>query len=314
MENHESDLTRLRDLCASRLSQRRLILASNRGPVEYHLTDDGQLQTHRGSGGVVTALNSLSRYIELDWIASTMGEGDRRAVQKAQGRRIKVADEDLYLRFIVSPRSVYHKYYSVICNPLLWFLQHYMWNSPRTPNIDRSIYDAWENGYVLVNQAFARVVVEEAGNNHLPPIVLLNDYHLYLAGGYVRQQRPDLIIQHFTHIPWPSPSYWQLLPDGMRQPIFRSLCAVDIVGLQTARDVNNFLHGCDVFIKDADVDYQQQRVNLNGRSVQIKSYPISIDVPGIKKLAHSPAVLEYEAKLRPLYGEKTIVRVDRAEP
>jgi trehalose 6-phosphate synthase len=298
------------------LARRRLVLASNRGPVEYHLTDDGRLQGRRGSGGVVTALSGLSQYVEVEWIASTMGEGDRQAAQRAVDGRLKVslAEESLYLRFIVSPRSVYHKYYSVVCNPILWFLQHYMWNTPRAPNIDHVVYDAWENGYIPVNQAFARAVIEAASRDVDPPIVLLNDYHLYLAGDYIRKERPDLTIQHFTHIPWPSKSYWQLLPDYMRQPIHRGLCAVDIVGLQTSRDVDNFLHCCQAFIGDAEVDFHRQVVRLNERTVQVKAYPVSIDVDGLNRLMTLPTLQEYKTRLRPLYGEQTIVRVDRAEP
>ncbi len=316
MGDSTGNSARLQDLCRERLARRRLILASNRGPVEYHLADNGRLQGRRGSGGVVTALSGLGKYVEVEWVASAMGEGDRQAVQKAPGGRLKVtlADESLFLRFVVSPRNVYHKYYSIVCNPVIWFLQHYMWNTPRAPNIDRVVYDAWENGYVPVNQAFARAVVEAAGYDQSPPIVLLNDYHLYLAGDFIRQQRPDLVIQHFTHIPWPSKSYWQLLPDFMRQPIHRGLCAVDIVGLQTARDVDNFLHCCQAFVKDAEVDFQREEIHLNGRTVRVRAYPISIDYHGLRKLLTLPALGEYEAKLRPLYGEQTIVRVDRAEP
>ena len=236
--------TRLKELCSQRLAPRRIILASNRGPVEYHLTKDGKLHISRGSGGVVTALGNISKYIELHWIASAMGEGDRRVAREAGGSGFKLPDagENLYLHFIISPRSTYHKFYSIFCNPLLWFLQHYMWNSPRTPNIDRSVYDAWENGYIPVNQAFAQTIIDEATGAEPTPIVMLHDYHLYLTGAYIRNQMPELIIQHFIHIPWPSPSYWQLLPDSMRQAIHRSLCTMDIVGFQTERDVLNFLY------------------------------------------------------------------------
>ncbi|MFC1893540.1 trehalose-6-phosphate synthase [Chloroflexota bacterium] len=313
--NEDSSSARLRELCSQRLAKRRLIVASNRGSIEYHLTEDGQLQAQRGSGGVVTALNTLSEYVEVEWIASAMGEGDRRAVQRAQNQRIKASPEgNLYLHFVITPRNNYHKYYNVFCNPLLWFLQHYMWNLPRTPNIDRGVYDAWENGYVAVNQAFAQAVLEEASGDETSPLILLNDYHLYLAGGYIRAQRPDLIIHHFTHIPWPAPCYWQLLPACMRQPIHRSLCAVDIVGLQTTRDVRNFLQCCASFIDEAEVDYRQQTVQMNEHMVRVKAYPVSVDVAGLQRLVSSPALREYEAKLRPLCGEQTIVRVDRAEP
>ena len=311
-----SSTARLAELCRKSLAGRRLILASNRGPIEYHLSEDGELEAQRGSGGVVTALSSLSQYLELDWIASAMGKGDRQAALRAQGGRLKVAlaGEKLHLHFVVSPGNTYHKYYSVICNPLLWFLQHYMWNSPRTPNIDRVVYDAWEHGYVPVNQAFAQAVIDEARQNGLSPIVMLHDYHLYLASAYIRQQMPELIIQHFTHIPWPAPSYWQLLPSLMRQAIHRSLCATDIVGLQTARDVHSFLHCCQSFIDEAEIDYKQQTVQVNDHIVKVKAYPISIDVVGIKQLASSAKCQEYDEKLRNLCGEQTIVRVDRCEP
>jgi trehalose 6-phosphate synthase len=81
--------TRLKELCSRRLSGRRIILASNRGPIEYYFTEEGQLHSRRGSGGVVTALSSLGRHVELDWIASVMGRGDREIAQKAQGKRFK---------------------------------------------------------------------------------------------------------------------------------------------------------------------------------------------------------------------------------
>jgi trehalose 6-phosphate synthase len=245
-----------------------------------------------------------------------MGRGDREMARRVEGKRFKamVDDDNLYLRFLIFSRSAYHKYYSVICNPLLWFLQHYMWNSPTTPNIDIITHDAWDNGYVPVNQAFAKAIIQEAKSSKLPPVVILNDYHLYLAGAYIRRQLPDVVIQHFTHIPWPSLPYWQLLPGSMRQAIFQSLCAADIVGLQTVRDVHNFLLCCEASDGGLEVDYQLHTIKTEGRLVQVKAYPISIDVSGINRLLASARLQEYEQKLRPLCGEQTIVRVDRAEP
>ena len=84
--------------------------------------------------------------------------------------------------------------------------------------------------------------------------------------------------------------------------------------MQTDRDVRNFLHCCQSFISEAEVDYRLQTIQINDHTVQVKAYPISIDVAGLQKLVSSPALQEYETKLRPLYGEQAIVRVDRAEP
>ena len=316
MTTTSSSEVQLKELCRQRLSSSRLILVSNRGPIEYYRAEGGALKAHRGSGGVVTALSGISDFMEMEWIASAMGEGDREALRRAKGNSFRGSEggENLYLQFVTSPRSMYHRYYSVFCNPLLWFLQHYMWNSPRTPNIDRVTYDAWEKGYIPVNEAFARAVVKSARESRLKPIVLLNDYHLYLTAGYIRREMPELPIQHFVHIPWPAACYWQLLPDHMRQAIIRSLCSADIVGLQTLRDVNSFLSCCEAFIDGARVDYSEQTVHLGSHVSRVRAYPISINVAGLRRLVSSVEVKEYESKLRPLCGEKTVVRIDRAEP
>lgn len=304
------------DQCADMLRDRRLILVSNRGPVEYHVSPEGNLQPRRGSGRVVTALSTLTNYVDFTWVASAMGEGDRRVAQQTEGGRVKspLPGQSLYLRYVVTPRRVYHKFYNIFCNPLLWFLQHYMWSSPYTPNVDDSVYDAWETGYIPVNRAFAEAVVDEAQHSVSPPYVMLHDYHLYLAPGMVREALPEAIIQHFLHIPWPDPAYWQMLPAFMRSAICESLCASDIVGFQTSRDVRSFLQSCEMFVDQATVDHTKCTVALNGRETAVRCYPISIDVEELRGIANSPRALEYERKLRPLLGEKTIVRVDRVEP
>src|SRR3972149_6319708 len=95
------------------------------------------------------------------WIAPAMTDGDRRAAEEANGDTLKVPDNEIYVRFVVVPRNVYQRHYYVFCNPLLWFLQHYMWNTPRTPNIGRAVYEAWESGYIPVNEAIADAIAAE---------------------------------------------------------------------------------------------------------------------------------------------------------
>ena len=295
--SHTSD--QLVDLCQELLAERRLVLVSNRGPVEYRVAQNGELQLNRGTGGVVTTLRAISKYVEVTWIASTMGEGDRLAASGQSGRfQVALPGQRLYLRFVTSPRNVYHKYYNLFCNPLLWFLQHYMWNSPYTPNVDAKVYDAWDNGYVAVNRAFADAVIAEAAHDRTPPFIMIHDYQLYLVGGYLRQEMPNAILQHFIHIPWPASSYWQLFPDPMRRAILESLCAADIVGLQTNRDVHYFLHSCEMFLDGAKVDYESRTVVHGGRKTQIASYPVSVDLAALHRVVRSPRVQEYEEKLR----------------
>src|SRR5437899_12566846 len=70
---------------------RRLIIASNRGPVEYQLTQKGTLKARRGSGGMVTALLGAGNHMEVTWVAMTMTEGDRQAVKEAESGGLLVS-------------------------------------------------------------------------------------------------------------------------------------------------------------------------------------------------------------------------------
>ena len=172
--SQQTSTAQLKELCDSVLSQRPLIVVSNRGPVEYQMTPEGRPEARRGSGSVVTALNSLAQSVEFTWVASAMGEGDRTVANDGQGLGLPspLPGHKISLRYVVTPRRIYHKYYNVFCNPLLWFLQHYMWNPPYNPNVDASVHDAWKEGYIPVNQAFARAVVEEARQDQRPPIIM----------------------------------------------------------------------------------------------------------------------------------------------
>ena len=304
------------DLVDELLSTRRLILASNRGPMEYQVHGNDPPQPRRGSGGVVTALSGLTKYVDFTWIASAMGEGDRRIAEANPGQSIRspLPGQRISIRHVVTPRRIYHKYYNVICNPLLWFLQHYMWSSPYTPNVDSLVHDAWHTGYMQVNRAFANTIVSEAQQSTLSPLVMVHDYHLYLVPGFVREQLPNAIIHQFVHVPWPASTYWQLLPAMMRTAICESLCQADIVGFQARRDVQAFLDSCATFLPDAVANYAEGTVQYKGRETLVRAYPISIDVGEMRRIATSPRAQEYEERLRPLFGKKTIVRVDRAEP
>lgn len=306
----------LLNVCERLLERRPLIVGSNRGPLEFHLTPEGILQPRRGSGAIVTALSALTRSFKFSWVASAMSEGDRRAFELAGGESIQspLPNQQVSLRYVITPRRTYHKFYNILCNPLLWFLQHRMWSPPYTPNIDSVVYDAWSTGYEPVNQAFADGIIAEASKKSESPVILLHDYHLYLVSGMVRKQLPEALIYHFIHIPWPAPDLWQLLPSHMRAAICQSLCRADLVGFQSDWDVNSFLESCRLFVEGAEVDFVRGRVTTNGRETEVKAYPTSIDVEEVRRIATSPRALDYQQRIQQLCGEQTIIRVDRAEP
>lgn len=296
----------------------RLIIASNRGPVEYYLGQDKRLKQRRGAGGVVTALIDLGNRMEVTWVALAMTEGDRMALREAQNRggliRSPLCGEKMQLRYVPISKTAYRKHYEQISNQLLWFLQHYMYDPTVDFKSPEKIQDAWENGYQVANRAIAEAVNTEIEREPTISIVMLHDYHLYLAPAMIRQRHPTIIMQQFIHIPWPDVRVWQFLPGNMAHDIYQGLVGNDIIGFQTERDARNFLEGARTLLEGAVVDFEESAVWWQGHRTSVRVYPISISVVDEQRLVQSRAGKRAAKKILPLLGEKTIMRVDRIEP
>src|SRR5438552_1781110 len=75
---------KMQTLASPQLHADRLIVASNRGPVEYYLSHDNELKHRRGTGGMVTALIETGNRMKVTWVAMAMTEGDRLALNAAR--------------------------------------------------------------------------------------------------------------------------------------------------------------------------------------------------------------------------------------
>ncbi len=141
-----------------------MIVASNRGPVEFYTAADGRLLTKRGAGGVVTALASFARDVPLTWIATTMTAADRAAFADAQApaRTVRLGRQPLQVRYVPIPPDMYRRYYDEVSNETLWFLQHYMWSPIQWPNFGAEDARNWDEGYRPVNEAIANAIADEA--------------------------------------------------------------------------------------------------------------------------------------------------------
>lgn len=301
------------------LENRALIVASNRGPVTFSYSDDGSFTSRKGSGGVVTAVSSIAADRQPIWIAAAMTEGDRARAEAARRNGETLISpagnkSEFRVRFVVPEPAAYHKYYNVISNPLLWFLQHYLWETSKSPDITQETWDAWRNGYVDVNRLFADEILTAAEQFDDEPIIMLQDYHLYLAAGFIRERRPNALIQHFTHIPWPDPDYWRLLPMEFRRQICEGMLANDIVGFQTRANARSFMYTCEAYLPDVKIDYAGRGILWRGRRIEVRDYPISIDVNSVRRVAYSKEARTHDRYLPNLSNEFTILRVDRIEP
>jgi trehalose 6-phosphate synthase len=296
-------------------SPRRVIIASNRGPVSLQRDENGELQIQRGSGGLVTALSGLAHQIDLTWIACAQSNED---VEFDHGVvPLDNPEQITYVKFIQPEANAYEGYYNVIANPLLWFLQHSMWDLPRAPLINRATWQAWEHGYIPVNQMFAREIANQIERLPQECLVMLQDYHLYLAGRFLRDYctKHCPTVMQFIHIPWPGPEYWGILPATMRQAILDGLCAVDLLGFQTRDDALNFIRTCESYLPAANVNYKRGRIWHRHHATYIRDFPISIDVDAIKNTASSQEVLGYRTEIDEIKSNRSLIlRIDRIEP
>jgi trehalose 6-phosphate synthase len=291
-----------------------LVVASNRGPVTLERDETGEIRARRGSGGLVTALvGALQRTGGL-WVAAAISDDDREAAAGPDGGDLdmRAFDADYRVRLIDVPAEQYDGYYNRISNGVLWFADHYLWDTVRAPVFDEQTERAW-NDYVAVNRLFAEALAEEAERLPAPPAFLIQDYHLTLVPRFLRELRPDASIAHFSHTALAGLTYLRILPGKIREGILRGMLGADVLGFHSQLWAENFLMSARS-LSGVRVDLARSRVSVEGRVVTARIHPISIDVPPMRETAASAEVRELRRELNRWRGDaRLIVRVDRLE-
>ncbi len=291
-----------------------IVIASNRGPFSFEKPGKGEFDVKRGAGGLVTALSALAERHEVLWVASTMTKDDRKWVKHHEGQVQNV--EGINLKLVDPDPDAYEGYYNVIANPLLWFIQHQLWDIPRKPSITEETWKSWEEGYKPVNQIFAKAIAEAVEGSDRPVIVMPQDYHLYMAPHYLRQELGEQVqIQPFIHIPWPGPDAWRILPTQIRIPLLSSLLESDRVGFQTKKDAFNFVQTCRFYLEGAHSHGRRDAIEYQGRDVAARDFPISIDVNRVQTMVAEHETQLEKNQLMNIVGDRSLIlRVDRVEP
>ena len=217
-----------------------VVLVSHRGPVSFRRDQTGARTANRGAGGLVTALTGLASSLpDAVWVCAATTNEDvavarehgSQAVQLTLEPRPRILDQTdndaspgnepacVKLRLVEVEQQAHDDFYTVIANPLLWFLQHGMYGLAHAPRLTRREHTAYEDGYVAVNQLFADAVAEEVTARGGRALVMLHDYHFYPVGQRVRERCPEAVLSFFLHIPWPGPDAWQILPPAWREQL-----------------------------------------------------------------------------------------------
>ncbi|GGS07603.1 trehalose-6-phosphate synthase [Streptomyces humidus] len=272
-----------------------MLVASNRGPVSYEVGEDGSLHAKRGGGGLVSGLSAIGPDAGALWVCSALTDGDREAVARGVGEE--------GVRMLPVPADVHADAYNGIANSVLWFVHHMLYQTPLEPVFDAEFRRQWA-AYETYNRAFAQALAQEAAQG---AAVLVQDYHLCLVPGMLRELRPDLRIGHFSHTPWAPVDYFGLLPDDIRAQLLTGMLGADRLGFLTRRWADAFSACCTEFAGGTG----KTRVGVHG---------LGADGEFLLERSHRPDVDERMAALREEIGaapdggaRRTIVRVDRTE-
>jgi trehalose 6-phosphate synthase len=233
------------------------VVVACRLPVDQVETPDGSTQWRPSPGGLVSALEPVMRKASGAWVGWPGAAGDAPGPFDAAGLRLVgvglSADE-------VSD------YYEGFCNGTLWPLYHDVIAPPefRRP---------WWDAYVRVNRRFARAAAEQAAPG---ATVWVNDYQLQLVPQMLREQRSDLRIGFFLHIPFPGYEIFAQLPWRRTS-------------------------GSLVRVPGAAESVQASR------QVRTATFPISIDSAGYAEIASRPEVRDRASGFRQALGEPDVV-------
>jgi trehalose 6-phosphate synthase len=279
------------------MARRSLVVVANRLPVDHTVEDDGSITWSRSPGGLVSALHPVLRDRHGTWI------GWSGAIDSAP----YVPDMDgIRMRSVPLSSSEYEDYYEGYSNGTLWPLYH---DAVETPAFHRRWWEAYER----VNRRFAQATADYAERNAM---VWIQDYHLQLVPAMLRALRPDLRIGFFMHIPFPPAELFMQLP--RRAELLRGILGSDLVGFQTAAGAENFIRIASRLLDvrtTPTATGEGGYVEVDGRTVTVGAFPISIDVGEMESLARRPDVIERAANLRADLGDpaKVILGVDRLD-
>jgi len=279
----------------------RLVIVSNRLPVNLIWDEVGRWKAQPSLGGLVTALAPILRdrgglWVGWPGISEDVDLGEATA---------RVGEGIGYeLKSVMLTEEETDGYYLGFSNEIIWPLFHDLQN---LCNFD----PAYWKMYQAVNHKFADVVARDVRKNDY---VWVQDYHLMMVAKELRGMGVDCRVGFFLHIPFPPLDIFMKLP--WRRQILEAMLEYDLLGFQTARDRSNFIHCLETLSKGYRHDARRQvfAVTAPGREVKIGSFPIGIDFDGFVREASDSLVANRAKELRrAMAGRQIILGVDRLD-
>jgi trehalose 6-phosphate synthase len=269
-----------------------LVVVANRLPVDRVVEDDGSFSWRRSPGGLVTAVEPVMQRKHGAWVGWDGGpDGPDEPFDQDEMRLVPVP---------LSGEEI-EKFYEGFSNATLWPLYHDVVAKPE-------YHREWWDAYVAVNRRFAERAAALAAEGAM---VWVHDYQLQLVPSMLREQRPDLRIGFFLHIPFPPTELFVQLP--WRRQLLQGLLGADLVGFQRPGGAQNFVR-----LVRQRVGHKTHREFVylpDNRTVEAAAFPISIDYAGLAGLSQSEGVAARAKEIREQLGNPRLLLlgVDRLD-
>ncbi|MDR6198117.1 trehalose 6-phosphate synthase [Microbacterium sp. SORGH_AS428] len=274
------------------MPQAEFVVVANRLPVDR----DADGGWRRSPGGLVTALEPVMRKSDGAWVGWA-GKPDL---------ELEPFDADgTHLVPITLSAEEVELYYEGFSNDTIWPLYHDVIAAPRYRR-------EWWNAYVAVNRRFAEAAADVAAEGGT---VWVQDYQLQLVPQFLREQRPDLTIGYFHHIPFPAYGLFSQLP--WRRQVLEGLLGADVIGFQRVADAGNFARAVrrQLRYETKSTGIKVPQADGSVRMALAKAFPISIDVASYVELAERPEIQARAAEIREELGNPRhiLLGVDRLD-
>ena len=142
-------------------------------------------------------------------------------------------------------------------------------------------------------------------------LLWIHDYHLMAMPAMLRAKGVDAPIGFFLHIPFPSADMLSSVPEAGN--LIRDLLSADLIGFQTANDVENFAEAAHRLANATRM--AGGWLHVNGRRVRLGAFPVEIEAREFAATAeHAWRGATTERLRRSLQGQKLVLGVDRLDP
>ena len=281
---------------------KRLLIVSNRMPYQIQETEDGYF-LRQSSGGLVSAIKSYFEknrnkgFDEVMWIGVPDANKERwDSLMRSQKEQL-----DFVLHPVFVNNKIYENYYNGFSNSILWPLFHYF------PTF-MSYHDEDYNAYKEVNEIFAEQILSVANKND---VIWIQDYHLFLLPGLLRNRMPELEIGFFLHIPFPSFEIFRIMPRKWKQEILEGLLGADLIGFHTIEYRRYFLETIQMVL---NVNNEFGHIYYRDRVLKAELFPIGIDYEKFNSTANNFKVIEKKEEIRAGFkDQKIIFSLDRLD-